>query len=103
LIEGLKHPSQRVRLVAQRRIFDTATDPGTSDWAQMQKAIVEGTDARGQRGKETRHHEEEHRHAETGRPLTMPEGLQVGLSLQEFSDLVSYVESLKDPAVQAKK
>jgi hypothetical protein len=33
----------------------------------------------------------------------MPEGLQVGLSLQEFSDLVSYVESLKEPAVEAKK
>ena len=26
----------------------------------------------------------------------MPEGLQIGLSLQEFSDLASYLESLKD-------
>ena len=31
-----------------------------------------------------------------GRVPPMPEGLQVGLSLQEFSHLVSYVESLKD-------
>ena len=31
----------------------------------------------------------------------MPEGLQLGLSVQEFADLVSYVESLKDQPVQA--
>src|SRR5436305_13492787 len=30
----------------------------------------------------------------------MPEGLQVGLSVQEFSDLCTYVESLKDQPVQ---
>lgn len=31
----------------------------------------------------------------------MPEGLQLGLSLQEFADLVAYVESLKDQPVHA--
>jgi len=31
----------------------------------------------------------------------MPEGLQMGLSLQDFTDLVSYVESLKDQPVHA--
>ncbi len=31
----------------------------------------------------------------------MPEGLQVGLSLQEFADLVAYVEGLKDQPIHA--
>ena len=33
----------------------------------------------------------------------MPEGLQLGLTLQEFSDLVSLMETLKDKPVEAKK
>ncbi len=33
----------------------------------------------------------------------MPEGLQVALSMQDFADLVTYVENLKDQAFQAKK
>ncbi len=28
----------------------------------------------------------------------MPEGLNTGLSLQDFTDIVSYLESLKEPA-----
>src|SRR6185436_18700572 len=42
LIDGLKHTSQRVRLVAQRRLFDAATDPSTSDWEQMRRQLEAG-------------------------------------------------------------
>jgi putative heme-binding domain-containing protein len=31
----------------------------------------------------------------------MPEGLQIGLSLEDFADLVSYLENLKDQPIQA--
>jgi len=31
----------------------------------------------------------------------MPDGLQIGLSLQDFADLIAYLENLKDQPVHA--
>jgi putative heme-binding domain-containing protein len=93
LAESVLYPSRAIREGYQTTTVATADGRVLSGLVRSESA--EALVLRDNEGRDHEIHKADIEQRKSGATSLMPEGLQVGLTLQDFADLISYLESLR--------